>query len=107
MASPFFPDLPDRTDPHLHRFTIYAGMSRAPRWAQELVGYDRPPMVTRRLMGPMLRLDAQHVRWAFGTPRYLQIAERAAGVVRREVAASCRCTAYRGRRRCECGRPSR
>ena len=40
-------------------------------------------------MGPMLRLDAQRLRWAFGTPRYLQMArDRAAGVVRPEVAAS-------------------
>ena len=34
MTSPFLPDLPERIDRQLHRFTIYAGMSRAPRWAQ-------------------------------------------------------------------------
>jgi uncharacterized protein (DUF2236 family) len=88
MTSPFFPDLPKPIDRQLHRFAIFAGMSMAPRWAQELIGYDRPPMLTRALMGPMLRLDAQRVRWAFGAPRYRQMAEaRAAGVVR-EVAAS-------------------
>ena len=54
-----------------------------------LIGYDRPSIATRALMGPMLRLDAQRLRWAFGTPRFLQLAQqRAAGVVRREVAAS-------------------
>ena len=42
-------------------------MSRAPRWAQELIGFDRPSAVTRALMGPMLRLDAKRLRWAFGT----------------------------------------
>lgn len=89
MTSPFFPDLPERLDRQLHRFTIYAGMSRAPQWAQELIGYDRLPMPTRALMGPMLRLDAQRLRWAFGTPRYLQLAQqRAAGAVRPKVAAS-------------------
>ena len=89
MSSPFFPDLPERLDRQLHRFTIYAGMSRAPQWAQELVGYDRPPMPTAALMGPMLRLDAQRLRWAFGTPRYLALAQqRAAGEARPRVAAS-------------------
>jgi uncharacterized protein (DUF2236 family) len=86
MTSPFFPNLPERLDRQLHRFAIYAGMSRAPRWAQELIGYDRPPAATRALMGPMLRLDAQRLRWAFGTPRYLQMArDRVTGVVRPEV----------------------
>ena len=64
-------------DPHLHRFTIYAGMSRAPRWAQELVGYDRPSDGDAQAEGPMLRLDAQQLRWAFGTPRYLQMGRSA------------------------------
>jgi uncharacterized protein (DUF2236 family) len=83
MTSPFFPDLPDRLDRRLHRFAMYAGMSRAPRWAQELIGFDRPSLPTRVLMGPMLRLDAQRLRWAFGSPRYLRLAqERAAGVAR-------------------------
>ena len=58
MTSPFFPNLPERLDRQLHRFAIYAGMSRAPRWAQELIGFDRPPVATRALMGPMLRFDA-------------------------------------------------
>jgi uncharacterized protein (DUF2236 family) len=87
MASPFFPDLPGPVDRQLHRFTIYAGMSRAPSWARELIGYDRPSVLTRRLIGPALRQDARQLRWAFGTPRYSQLArERAAGV-RPKVAA--------------------
>ena len=89
MTSPFFPDLPERIDRQLHRFAIYAGMSMAPRWAQDLVGYDRPPVLTRTLMGPMLRLDARRVRWAFGAPRYLLMAqERAAGVAKAKTTAS-------------------
>jgi uncharacterized protein (DUF2236 family) len=89
MTSPFFPDLPERIDRQLHRFAIYAGMSMAPRWAQELIGYDRPPMLTRALMGPVLRLDARRVRWAFGAPRYLLMAQdRAAGVAKSKIAAS-------------------
>ncbi len=62
----------------MHRFVIYAGMSRAPQWARELIGYDRPSLITRRLMGPALQQDARQLRWAFGTPRYAQLA-RAAG----------------------------
>jgi uncharacterized protein (DUF2236 family) len=88
MTSPFFPDLPDRIDRSLHRFAIYAGMSMAPGWAQELIGYDRPPLLTRTLMGPMLRLDAQRVRWAFGAPRYLRMAQERAAGVKPKVSAS-------------------
>jgi uncharacterized protein (DUF2236 family) len=89
MTSPFFPDLPDRVDRQLHRFAIYAGMSLAPRWAQELIGYDRPPMLTRALTGPVLRMDAHRLRWAFGAPRYRVMAQRrAAGVTQPTVVAS-------------------
>jgi uncharacterized protein (DUF2236 family) len=92
MTSPFFGDLPAPVDRHLHRFAIYAGMSRAPEWARELIGYDRPSALTRRLVAPALQLDARQTRWAFGTPRYVQLARaRAAGVStdapRQEVAA--------------------
>lgn len=88
MTAPFLPDLPAPVDRRLHRFAIYAGMSRAPRWARELIGYDRPPAITRRLMEPALQLDARQLRWAFGTARYVRLARaRAAGVaVRPEVA---------------------
>jgi len=80
MTSPFFPNLPGPVDRQLHRFTIYAAMSRAPRWARELIGYDRPPVLTRRLSEPALQFDARRLRWAFGTPRYAKLArERAAG----------------------------
>lgn len=80
MTSPFFPDLPGPVDRQLHRFAIYAGMSRAPHWARELIGFDCPSVLTRRLMGPALALDARRLRWAFRTPRYVQLArERAAG----------------------------
>ncbi|MGO4446762.1 oxygenase MpaB family protein [Mycobacterium sp. 2YAF39] len=88
MTSPFFPDLPAPVDRRLHRFAIYAGMSRAPLWARELIGYDRPSALTRRLMGPALQFDARQTRWAFGTPRYVQLArERAAGALLPQAAA--------------------
>jgi uncharacterized protein (DUF2236 family) len=74
MMSPFFPNLPEHLDRQLHRFAIYAGMSRAPKWAQELIGYDRPPAPTRTLIGPALQFDARRLRWAFGTPRYVELA---------------------------------
>jgi hypothetical protein len=49
-------------------------MSRAPNWAQELIGYDRPSALTRTLIGPALQFDARRVRWAFGLPRYVELA---------------------------------
>jgi uncharacterized protein (DUF2236 family) len=74
LTSPFFPDLPDAMDRQLHRLAVYAGMSRAPLWARELIGFDRPPPLTRALIEPMLQLDARRVRWAFGTPRFVRLA---------------------------------
>lgn len=88
MTSPFLPDLPAPVDRRLHRFAIYAGMSRAPRWARELIGYDRPPTVTRRLTEPALQLDARQLRWAFGTPAYVRLARaRATGATARPEVA--------------------
>ena len=86
LTSPFFPDLPDRLDRGLHRFAVYAGMSRAPEWARELIGFDRPAAATRALIDPMLRMDARRLRWAFGAPHFLELArQRAVGAT--EVAA--------------------
>ena len=88
LTSPFFPDLPDALDRRLHRFAVFAGMSRAPHWARELIGFDRPSPVTRRLIDPMLLADARRLRWAFGTPRFLQMARaRVAGVALSETVA--------------------
>jgi uncharacterized protein (DUF2236 family) len=87
MTSPLFGDLPAPVDRPLHRFAIYAGMSRAPHWARELIGYDRPSALTRRLMEPALQWDARQTRWAFGTPRYVQLARQRAAGVRTKVPA--------------------
>jgi uncharacterized protein (DUF2236 family) len=86
MASPFFPDLPAPVDRRLHRFAIYAGMSRAPQWARELIGYDRPSALTRRLIEPALQFDARQLRWAVGTPRYVELARARAAGARTELA---------------------
>jgi uncharacterized protein (DUF2236 family) len=88
MTSPFFPNLPGPVDRQLHRFAIYAGMSRAPQWARELIGFDRPSALTRVLIDPALQSDARRLRWAFGTPRYVQLArQRAAGAALTTAAA--------------------
>ena len=88
MTSPFFGELPGPLNRQLHRFTIYAGMSRAPQWARELIGFDNPGALTRRMIEPALQLDARRLRWAFGTPRYFRLArERAAGAALPTVAA--------------------
>ena len=79
LSAPFGPTLPAPIDRELHRFAIHAGMSRAPRWARELIGYDRPPWLTDRLMRPYLGVDAATIRWAFDTPACVAMARRRAG----------------------------
>lgn len=83
LTAPFLPNLPGPLDRRLHRFAVYAGMSRAPRWARELIGFGSPPPLTRALVEPALRWDARQLRWAFGTPQYLRLARtRAIGAPR-------------------------
>lgn len=72
-TSPFL-DLPGVIQRPVATFAVGAGMSRAPRWARELTGHDRPSALTRRVYEPALQLDARLHRWAFGTPRYVQLA---------------------------------
>jgi uncharacterized protein (DUF2236 family) len=80
MVAPFLPKLPGFVDREVHRFALYAGMSRAPHWARELIGYDRPPAPMRALIEPYFALDARMLRWAFGTPAYLRLARTRVGV---------------------------
>jgi uncharacterized protein (DUF2236 family) len=83
LVAPFPPRLPGIIDRELHRFAIYAGMSYAPRWARELIGYDRPPWPTRHFIDPYLSLDAGSLRWAMGTPACARFArQRADSAVR-------------------------
>lgn len=87
LTAPFVPDLPPLLDREMHRFAMYAGMSRAPRWAAELIGFDRPSAALRAMISPFLQLDARTLRWAFGTPEYARLArERATGVRHPRVA---------------------
>lgn len=79
MVAPFMPNLPGSVDRELHRFALYAGMSRAPRWARELIGYDRPSPLTRTLIDPYFAVDARMLRWAFGTPAYVRLAQARVG----------------------------
>ncbi len=80
LTAPFGPHLPERADRALHRFFVHAGMSLAPRWAQELTGFEHSAAFRRSLVEPYLRLDSRSLRWAFGTPPHLAMArERAAG----------------------------
>ena len=75
LTSPFFPTLPDALDRQLHRFAVFAGMSRAPHWARELIGFDRPSALDAGgSSNRRCRLDARRLRWAFGTPRFVEMA---------------------------------
>ena len=80
LTAPFGPRLPQPVDRMLHRFFAHAGMSLAPRWAQELTGFVHGTAIQRALVEPYLRLDSRSLRWAFGTPPHVTLArERAAG----------------------------
>jgi uncharacterized protein (DUF2236 family) len=62
------------------RFQVASGMSLAPRWAQEMTGFDRPELAQRLLQGPSMHAYARAVRWAFGTPPWRRLADERVGI---------------------------
>jgi uncharacterized protein (DUF2236 family) len=66
---------PDPLGIPVKRFQVAAGMSLAPRWAQEMAGFDRPEIVQRLLHAPAMQAYARALRWAFGTPPWRRLAE--------------------------------
>jgi uncharacterized protein (DUF2236 family) len=75
MEMPFGIPVPTLLSPAAHRFQVDAGMSLMPKWARELTGFDAPELVRRSVHQPALQAYARTVRWAFGTPRYAQLAQ--------------------------------
>jgi uncharacterized protein (DUF2236 family) len=61
------------------RFQVASGMSLAPRWAQEMTGYDHPEAVQRLLYAPSMHAYARALRWAFGTPSWRRLADERVG----------------------------
>jgi uncharacterized protein (DUF2236 family) len=61
------------------RFQVASGMSLAPRWAQEMTGFDRPEAVQRLLHAPSMHAYARALRWAFGTPPWRRLADERVG----------------------------
>ena len=57
------------------RFQVASGMSLAPRWAQEMTGFDHPEVVQEHLYAPSMQTYARLVRWAFGTPPWRRLAD--------------------------------
>ena len=54
-------------------------MSLAPRWAQEMTGFDHPEAVQRLLHAPSMHAYARALRWAFGTPPWRRLADERVG----------------------------
>jgi uncharacterized protein (DUF2236 family) len=63
------------------RFQVASGMSLAPRWAQEMTGFDRPEAVQRLAYAPSMHAYARALRWAFGTPPWRRLADERTGAV--------------------------
>jgi uncharacterized protein (DUF2236 family) len=61
------------------RFQVASGMSLAPRWAQEMTGFDRPEIIQRFVYAPSMHGYARALRWAFGTPPWRKLADERVG----------------------------
>jgi uncharacterized protein (DUF2236 family) len=75
LDAPFGTEMPGPLRPYGKRFQVEAGMTLAPRWAAEMVGFAPPRPVTKLIHEPLLRSYAMTLRWGFGTPRYTAMAE--------------------------------
>lgn len=81
MTMPFGMAVPGPLSRPVHRFQAEAGMSLMPAWARRMTGFDAPALARHVVHGPTLQAYARTLRWAFGTPPYVRLAEeRAAGV---------------------------
>ena len=54
-------------------------MSLAPRWAQEMTGFDRPEIQQRLLQAPAMHAYARLLRWSMGTPPWRALADERVG----------------------------
>jgi uncharacterized protein (DUF2236 family) len=61
------------------RFQVASGMSMAPRWAQEMTGFDRPEIAQRLLHANSMRSYSRLLRWSFGTPPWRALADERVG----------------------------
>ena len=61
-------------------FQVASGMSLAPRWAQEMTGFDRNELAQRTLQGSSMQTYARLLRWSFGTPPWRTLADERLGV---------------------------
>jgi uncharacterized protein (DUF2236 family) len=62
------------------RLQVASGMSMAPRWAQEMTGYDRPKALQRFVYAPSMQSYARVLRWAYGKPPWRRLAEQRLGI---------------------------
>ena len=77
----------------LKRFQVASGMSLAPRWAQEMTGFDRPEIQQRLLQAPAMHAYARLLRWSMGTPPWRALADERVGATRAEKPARRNATA--------------
>lgn len=61
------------------RFQVASGMSLAPRWAQEMTGFDRNELTQRALQGSSMQTYARLLRWSFGKPPWRTLADERLG----------------------------
>jgi uncharacterized protein (DUF2236 family) len=61
------------------RFQVASGMSLAPRWAQEMTGWDRSRAEQRLAHAPSMHTYARLLRWAYGTPPWVRLARERTG----------------------------
>ncbi|MBO9533255.1 MAG: DUF2236 domain-containing protein [Solirubrobacteraceae bacterium] len=80
LRQPAIAGLPKVLDRPLQRLLLCTGMRLAPRWAQELTDLRVGEPILRAAGAAHLRAQANLIRWAFGTPGWVAMAEaRAAG----------------------------
>jgi uncharacterized protein (DUF2236 family) len=70
------PDRATGLDRLNRRGGLHASMSLMPEWAQRMTGLHHSDLAQRLYFDPSTRLTGGLLRWAFGVPRYRQLAEQ-------------------------------
>lgn len=80
LDSPFGPNLPTPVARRVNQLGAHAAMSAMPKWAREITGFDHSDFLQRTVVEPWLQANTKAIRWAFGKPAFLRLAEgRVAG----------------------------
>jgi len=79
LTGPFGFTVPGPLARPSRQFQVEGAMSLMPKWARRLSGFEHSSSTQRLLYDPPMRAYARSLRWAFGVPPFLALAQQRVG----------------------------